>query len=268
MGEPQASGRAAVPGGVPVRRLSTSRFTSRAAGPADISPQRLQELGRWALYVAHDVKTMVTVARTGLAAIQQGAVEGRGAAPQALRALEAALTRASSVLDEVLYFGTRRPLRRRRVCVVDVVGRVAGLTRTVAELSLQGCVVTERYDAAPLVWADEALLEASLTNLAFNAFQALQALGGRAGRLDFEVGVRAGAAAISIHNSSSPASPVPLEERLKGRGGREDGHGLGLIIARAGIEAHGGRIVFETTDQEAVRATVLLPGAFMPDRGR
>lgn len=65
-----------------------------------------------------------------------------------------------------------------------------------------------------------------------------------------------------------PRFVVCLDELWQGgRSRKEGGTGLGLIIARAGVEAHGGRIVFETTEDNGVRATVLLPVADRPARG-
>lgn len=247
----------------PPARPPRQRRLAVAALPVDATPDRLQALGRCALYVAHEVKAMVAVTRGGLAALERRARAARSADDaQTLRVLHAALTRASSLLDEVLYFGTNRVLRPKPVRLVDMVGRIARLMRTVAEASLPNAAVTERYDAAPVLWADEALLEASLTNLAFNGLQALRTEGGR---LDFTVAARPGEAVVSIFNSGSPASVVRLDELSQGgRSRREGGTGLGLIIARVGVEAHGGRIVFEATEENGVRATVLLPLADRP----
>ena len=248
--------------GRPPARPSHHGRPAAVAFPVDASPDRLLALGRWALYVAHEVKAMMAVARGGLAALQRGAAAGRTVDSQTLCVLDAALARASALLDEVLYFGTSRALRPRPVSLADMVGRIARLVRTAAEASLRSATVTERYDATPVLWADETLLEASLTNLAFNGLQALRSEGGR---LDFAVAAREQEAVVSICNSGSPTCPVHLDDL--GQGGRsrkEGGTGLGLIIARAGVEAHGGRIVFESTEDNGVRATVLLPVAHRP----
>lgn len=224
----------------------------------DVPPEHLLELGRRALFLAHDVNAMLSVARVALERSAAAASQGRSADPGAMQVLEAALARASALLEEVLHFGARPPLRRRPVAVAEVVRRVARLVRTVATLGRCDRMVTERYDAAPVILGDEVLLESSLTNLAFNAYHAAQPCRGRDARLDFAVTSRGGETVVTIYNSTCTRLLRP-EALLEGPSrGSETGHGLGLIIARTGIEAHGGRLVLES-DDGGVRATVLLP---------
>lgn len=249
----------AAPGNRP-RPKALAQRSETVTIPVDAPKERLHALGRTALFVAHEVKSMMAVARFGLAALEQGAAWGKATDLQMLHVLHAAVARAIALLDEILYFGTNRPLRRSPVSITEVVERVARLMRILVKAGLQRAAVTERYEAAPVLWVDEALLEASLTNLAFNGLQALQVGGAEGGRLDFAVSALAGEAIISIRNSGSPAVVVDLEELAKGGCSRKaDGNGLGLIIARAAVEAHGGRLVFEATEDNGVRANVVLP---------
>lgn len=226
-----------------------------------VRTERLQALAETMLYTAHDVKTALSVIEMSLAAIQRQDAAGCPHAPQALDVIRMALTRATALLDEVLQFGIERSLQPKPIALREVVGRVARMIGVAAAGRAAGSGPVEvnvRYEGeVPVLLGYERLLETSLINLAFNGLQALNTEGGR---LDFRVLTLPGAVEIRIQDSGPGLPKVSADGRAAPYAAAPTkGTGLGLPIARAGIEAHGGRVWLRNTTGAGVEAVVVLP---------
>lgn len=106
--------------------------------------------------------------------------------------------------------------------------------------------VEEKIAPGVEVPADAQLLEQALQNLASNAIK----YNCDGGRIRFELSAEAGRVAIRVANTG-PGIPEAERERIferfyrsdKSRGGRIDGTGLGLSLAREIVRAHGGEMI-------------------------
>lgn len=216
--------------------------------------ERLQALAETMLYAVHDAKTALSVIEMTLVAIQRQNAAGRPHAPQALDVMRAALMRASALLDEVLQFGTERSPQRERIALREVIERVVQMIRVAAAGRAPGSGPVEvdaHYEGdEPVFWGNERLLEASLINLAFNGLQALRMEGGR---IDFFVATIPGRVEIRIKDTG-PGMPD-----MSGADAPPSGTGLGLHIARVGIEAHGGRVCHRNASGAGAEAIIVLP---------
>ena len=151
------------------------------------------------------------------------------------------LARLSSDLLVLARSDAALPLEH--VAEVDLgglVGRVVGRFQTVAEA--KGVGLEMKVSAAP-IRGDDRLLERIITNLIDNAVKHCR-LGGK---VNIELS-RNGDAILTVRDEG-PGVPEELVERLFVRFFRGDparqrgeGTGLGLAIAKAGAEAHGGRL--------------------------
>ncbi|MEW6046435.1 MAG: HAMP domain-containing sensor histidine kinase [Bacillota bacterium] len=228
------------------------------SSPVRISHGRLKRLGEAALYVAHETKAMLAVAQVAAHTMEQAGPAERPGDLKAMRVLRGALVRATALLDEILCYGTERPLEFKLVVLQDVVGRVAQTARIVAEGEGAHVRIDEQYpdDMSP-VWADESLLESVLMNLALNG---LQALGTEGGELRFSVSAESNLVQIRIRNSGPAVSSLRCRcESQRFVTGKRRGTGLGLRIARAGIEAHGGCLTLRQDEPHSVTAMITLP---------
>jgi signal transduction histidine kinase len=117
--------------------------------------------------------------------------------------------------------------------------------------------VSSRPDAAAL--ANRSLLEQALVNLAGNAarFTERGAITFSAEQHDHSVEV--------VVADTGPGIPPEVRARLFERfvrgPGADGGFGLGLAIAREAVEATGGTLAVDTSDQGGTRAVVRLPAA-------
>jgi len=129
--------------------------------------------------------------------------------------------------------------------------------------------IEKRYDPSlPELEIDRDAVVQVLLNLLRNALQAME---GRDGTITIETAAAAGTrvriggrtrglARISILDDG-PGLPKDLDLFTPFVTGRRGGTGLGLVIARRLVEAHGGRLELRDRREGGAEATVLLPFA-------
>ncbi|WP_460504310.1 ATP-binding protein, partial [Hymenobacter agri] len=123
------------------------------------------------------------------------------------------------------------------------------------DLNLPPDADTGRY----VVFADESLLVRTFNNLLINARQAVPA--GRAPHIDVSLElVGLGTVRVAIRDNGAG---IPDEVREKvfvpNFTTKETGSGIGLAVARRGIESAGGKIWFETRVGEGTDFFIELP---------
>jgi signal transduction histidine kinase len=210
----------------------------------------------------HDLKTPLTAICASVELLEDGALEN----PEAARRFIGNIARSSAELDRMLSdlvllarmetasLGSERATLVRAL-IATAVDRVAPLA-SARGVSLETRVtVGLRGDRA--FRCDPAALARALGNLLENAVDATP--GGRVS-VSFD-GASRGPLCVDVVNE--PAS-VPHEMRagLFRRGGasrKPSSSGLGLAIARAAVEAHGGRVRLLEMGPPRVRVRVELP---------
>lgn len=187
--------------------------------------------------------------------------------------IERELSYLERVVSEFLEYARRAPPERAALDVVELAREVAQLASAgdvAIEVKLEGEAAEPRR--APRILADAAQLRRALLNIAQNAVQATQ----RAGhpgpvrlvvrfvdRLVDRLAVRLDERAARVElRISNPGADLPEEVRAKMFEPffttREKGTGLGLAFAREIVQAHGGEIRVEVSDDTTTFA-VLLP---------
>lgn len=215
----------------------------------------------------HDLKTPLAAIRATLEVLEDGAVDD----PVAARRFLSNLQRAAGDLDRKL--GDLVTLARletasldeRSASLADVIGQAL---EQVTPLAAARGVALRGFrevggEATSRVRCDASAIGRALSNLLENAVDATP--GGGAGGVSVSVDAR-GKEAIFVDVVNEPAC-VPREMRghlferaiTVRRTGSGRGTGLGLAIARAAVEAHGGRVTFVEMGPPRVRVRVELP---------
>lgn len=139
--------------------------------------------------------------------------------------------------------------------LVDNAWMVATQTRSKAD---QAPLIrlTKHYGAEQQVWADADRLQQVLTNLIKNA---VEALGESGGTIDVSCREEDGKTILTVRDDG-PGIPVKAEPHLTRRrfSTKDKGNGLGLMIVRRIVQAHGGS--FTITSHDGTVATFTLPG--------
>ena len=221
---------------------------------------RLAALGAGVAKINHDLRNMLATA----AVLTDSLATARDPEVQRLALpLVAAIDRAIALCTQTLSFATGRlpAPRRAAFALATLVDEVR------AALPIDGASVDWRNEvpAELSVSADRDQLYRVISNLTQNAVQALA-------RKDGSGTVRIGAWRDSNETlveiaDTGPGIPAPVRHRLFeafADGGRSDGTGLGLAVARDLVRNHGGDISLERSDSAGTVFRLRLPDA--PDR--
>lgn len=205
------------------------------------------DVDRLSAHVAHEIKNPLTAVRGLVQLVHRKTTEEREAAR--LEVVEREVDRALQTLDGYLRFAKpMAELEKREVSVASLFSEVSELVEGRARL--RGVEITWNA-GTEVIEADPRRIRDALLNLVLNAITATSS-GGTAKLL---VESHAGRTTLVIEDSGRGMS----EEELASAGEllvshSSDGHGLGVAIARGIIEAHGGRLLFES---ELGRGTVV-----------
>jgi signal transduction histidine kinase len=252
---------------VSAERAATARLEPDKGEPAEVHAVRSAfnrlltrielEHGRRAAFIAtlmHDLKTPLVATSHLLEVIRDRDDLGRNdrveLVDRLLRENRALVELMQKLVDAHKFDRDEVPLARERIRVEEVAGVVAArLAPLAAERELELHV-----EGSATASADRAELERALYNLLSNAV--------RYARRRITAEIFAGLVRIA---DDGPGLPAPLERlaqpfndqpvEISGQHYSAGSAGLGLFIARRILEAHGGRLVCESTGP---RGTVLL----------
>lgn len=113
-------------------------------------------------------------------------------------------------------------------------------------------------DCPASMMGDATLLECALTNLGKNGLEALEG----DGLLEIRTNVRDEQLSIVVEDNGPGIDPDKLDDlfiAFRTQHSKHGGTGLGLYMAKAAVEAHGGSISVEAAPDHGARFTVSLP---------
>ncbi len=214
--------------------------------------------------VAHEIKNPLTPMKLSLQFLQKAIAERRPNTEELIGRISQTLITQVDVLSDIATsfstFTNLPAMRPERLDVAEVLRRCTALHQPDAgdgmlELALPADADTGRY----VVYADESLLVRTFNNLLINARQAVPE--DRAPHLAVALAA-AGAAGVRVtirDNGAGIADEVRARIFVPNFTTKVGGSGIGLAVAKRGIESAGGRIWFETVAGEGTAFFIELP---------
>lgn len=244
-----------------VREVTAGR---EAAVAAESDPERLQAIGETVATISHSVKNILQGLRSGADAVELALRRGdldmaREGWPIVARNLD----RISWLAMNMLAFAKDRPLEVEESDLGQLVREACDLMRSTAER--QRCKLEVKVDdPMPPAPVDANAVHQVLLNLLANAIEAVPAGGGRVS-VRCALDARAGRFTVEVEDDG-PGVPQALRGRMfepfaSSKGQR--GTGLGLAVARALVERHGGGL----SHRDATPRGTVLRAWFPADRG-
>jgi signal transduction histidine kinase len=212
---------------------------------------RAREMEHVSLKLSHELKNPLAAIK-GLVQLSARAACDPDSAEQ-LRVVAAEVDRMENILKEYLSFS--RPveaLHTQPVALGTLADEVLSLMD--ARAALAGVVLRRSGDA--IIEADPRRLKDALFNLVGNAVEAT----GQGGKVEIQIEKVAQNARIAVCDSGRGMPPEVLE-----RIGtpffttREEGTGLGVVVARAAFAQHGGSLVYSSEPGTGTTAVGTLP---------
>ena len=250
--------------GLLVREYNTM-LTKLDASKQELAAQEKEAAWReMARQVAHEIKNPLTPMKLSLQFLQKAINERRPNAEELISRISKTLITQIDVLSDIATsfstFTNLPTMRPERLDVAPILRRCTGLHQPDAadgslDLSLPEDADTGRY----VVFADENLLVRTFNNLLINARQAVPA--GRMPHIAVTLeAVDANNVRVTIRDNGA-GIPEEVQEKVfvPNFTTKESGSGIGLAVAKRGIESAGGKIWFETVVGEGTTFFIELP---------
>ncbi|UOQ52799.1 sensor histidine kinase [Hymenobacter cellulosivorans] len=214
--------------------------------------------------VAHEIKNPLTPMKLSLQFLQKAITEKRPNAEELIGKISQTLITQVDVLSDIATsfsnFTNLPAMRPERLDVASILRRCVGLHQGGARGgSIELELTPEAEDGQYVVFADENLLVRTFNNLLINALQAvpetrkplikaqLEAIGPDRVRVCIE------------DNGAGILESVRDKVFVPNFTTKESGSGIGLAVARRGIESAGGKIWFETEEGVGTTFCIELP---------
>jgi signal transduction histidine kinase len=232
--------------------------------------ERLAAMGELAAGVAHEIAAPLQVIRGRAELLLEQRVDSV-AGTRNLEIIREQIGRITLIVRNLMNFARRREPRRLRVDLVELLRGVAEFLD--AELARADVALALDSPPGAHVRGDPDLLHQVFLNLLINALHALESSEVEARRIHVRVSGSGGGEGrpevfeVEIRDNG-PGIPRELRERVfdpfftTKEGAR--GTGLGLSVARAIVEDHGGRVTIEDAVPHGAVLRVVLPSDAHP----
>ncbi len=208
---------------------------------------------------SHELKSPITILRGFVDVLLRGAKDDPKTLNRSLEHMRATLESMTRLTDELLTLSRLEAGIPLTTGEVEINSLCQGAIETYQVLA-QGRKLTFRPFAGPVtLQADPELIGKVLHNLLDNAIRHTQT----GGNITVSIGRAIHQVSIAVEDDGEGIAPehVPhiFERFYQGSKSRSGSAGLGLAIARAAVEAHGGRVAVESAPGRGSKFTVTLP---------
>jgi signal transduction histidine kinase len=219
-----------------------------------LAAERLATIGKMAAHVTHEIRNPLSSLALNVELLEEE-LAGNAEARTLLRAVKNEVDRLTALSERYLSVARRKPPRVEKEDIGQVCRDALDFMR--ADLSRQGITVELRIDPdLPAISVDEGQIRQALYNLLRNAREAMPS----GGRVVLSARRDGSGVQITIDDEGQGIDPAAREHLFepffttKGHG-----TGLGLVITREIVEAHGGRIRCEPRSEGGTRFSIELP---------
>lgn len=221
--------------------------------------QNLTQLGRLASGMAHEIRNplnLIGLAVDHLDALTEGVTPEAGAEKaETVSRIKEEIQKLNELVTNFIMYGRPPAPSLASVPLPGIIDSV--LAMAAPRMRVQGVECTAAYREAPPVTIDPDMIRRAILNLVGNALDAMP--GG--GTLRIEAGPAGdGGYEIVVEDTGTGIAPADLERIFEPYfTTKETGLGLGLVLCRKIVEAHGGEIGASSEKGKGTRIRILLP---------
>jgi two-component system nitrogen regulation sensor histidine kinase NtrY len=209
--------------------------------------------------VAHEIKNPLTPMKLSLQYLQKAIAEKRGNVDELISKISQTLITNIDVLSDIATsfsaFTTLPELKNERLNLASVLKRSMDLNLDPGAVQVESQIESESV----AVIGDENVLTRTFNNLFLNALQAIP--GSRKPFIKVALHVENGKKALVSIQDNGNGIPEEVQDKvfIPNFSTKYSGSGIGLAVAKKGIESAGGQIWFETVENEGTTFYIELP---------
>ena len=221
--------------------------------------QYLSQLGRLSSGVAHEIRNplnFIGLAVDHLDALTDGRTpEAAREKGQIIARIKEEIQRLNELVTNFITYGRPPELQRAPVRIPEIVESV--LRMAAGRMRDQRIRCRVDFREGPQVMADPDMMRRAVLNIVVNAIDAMP----NGGELHVSAGPREdGGYALAIGDTGTGIAGEDREKIFEPYfTTKPSGLGLGLVLTRKIVEAHGGKIVVDSEPEKGTRIHVLLP---------
>ncbi|HEX4339835.1 MAG TPA: ATP-binding protein [Polyangiaceae bacterium] len=227
-----------------------------------LAAERLATIGKMAAHVTHEIRNPLSSLALNVELLEEELSDGLEARTL-LRAVKTEVDRLTSLSERYLSVARRRPISVEKEDIAQVCRDALDFMK--ADLSRHGIKLElDVDDDLPSVSVDEGQIRQALYNLVRNAREAMPS----GGRIVLSTRPLGDGVVITVDDEGGGIDEE-TRERLFEPFFTTKGHGtgLGLVITREIVEAHGGKIRCEPRPGGGTRFAIELPGPLPDQKG-
>ncbi|HMZ21429.1 MAG TPA: HAMP domain-containing sensor histidine kinase, partial [Blastocatellia bacterium] len=235
------------------------RQSIKQSQTAQLKNERLATIGQMASSIIHDLRNPLATISTAAEVMRNDGLQLERRRTMLETQLRAA-QRMNKMLTEILEFSRGSyKLNPKTQPLAPIVQRAA--QELGAQMAQSGIALNVEVPTELTLNADGEKLARVFENLLVNSIQAMQRPEG--GTIEIRAARENGDWRVEVEDDG-PGIPPAIRERLFEpfiSHGKPGGTGLGLAIARGIVEAHGGKVSLENSQEQGARFVILLPSA-------
>ncbi len=225
---------------------------------------RVSLVGQFASAIAHELGQPLTACQSYAAGIEHRLSEALAEDPEAreaLRLVQRHLEQAGAIISNIRFFVRRDHVSGETVAVADLVAQTTDLLR----MSLQSVQV--RFDRQPAldglkVRGNRVELQQVLVNLILNAVEAMRDGQTPSPELEIRITAPRRCVGLSVIDNGPGVPAVDADDIFEPfKTTKKNGLGMGLIMCRTIVEAHGGTLSLRLSRRRGARFDITLPSA-------
>lgn len=245
-----------------VTELHLARERERELEDAVAHASRVRTVAALGASLAHELnQPLAAIVANAQAALRFQEAGNAAEVRDALESIAADARRAGEIVHRARRLVRKQPAGAERVDAAQVAAEVLAFLRT--RLHHAGVKARiESPDALPRVMADPIQLHQALLNLVLNAIEAMEGEPAELGRhLVLGLAPEGDGVRIAVTDDGPGADDDSLERMFRTfHTTKARGTGLGLLVTRSLVEAHGGRIDVARNAGRGLTFTLHLPG--------
>ncbi len=231
-----------------------------------IQLEKTAAMGRFSIYVAHEVKNPMSIVLGGLEFLETKLPHSDKNVKNTMAIVKKALLRANSVLETLLHYSKPSDSQIEMISVSDVIQPVLDMVTRSA--SLANIIIDTEFIQDAKISVDKNQIHQALFNLLTNAIDAMpnggkisikiyQAIipGALNEKMSCVIEVADTGSGISIDNIARVSEPFFTTKDH----GKVRGTGLGLFITKMIIDSYNGKLLIESTEGKGSVMKIVLP---------